>query len=108
MIDRASDRENAVDLIVAHLHSRFFRDSFGFEFYVPKLTKHDLKFVSINREFNDGCEAARARISNIAAFFLLMLFMPIPLTPAPRHGLSRTSDGAWFHRSVFASPAVGA
>ena len=49
MIDRATDGENAVDLIVAHLHSRFFRDSFGFEFYVPKLTKHDFKFISISQ-----------------------------------------------------------
>ena len=69
MIDRANDGENAVDLIVARSHMRFYCDSFGPEFYLCKLAKHDFKFISISPEFNDGCEPARAMMRNIVAFF---------------------------------------
>ena len=70
MIDRANDGENAVDLIDAHSHLRFWCDSFGPEFYLCKFAKHDFKFVPITPDFNDDCEPARAMTRNIVVFFV--------------------------------------
>jgi DNA invertase Pin-like site-specific DNA recombinase len=50
MIERACDGENAFDVIVVHSFSRFFRDAFGLEFYVGKLTKHGVRLVSISSQ----------------------------------------------------------
>lgn len=56
MIERACDGENAFDVIVVHSFSRFFRDAFGLEFYVRKLTKHGVRLVSITQELGDDPE----------------------------------------------------
>ena len=53
MIERACDGENAIEVIVVHSFSRFFRDAFGLEFYVRKLAKHGVKLVSITQELGD-------------------------------------------------------
>ena len=53
MIERACDGENAIEAIVVHSFSRFFRDAFGLEFYVRKLAKHGVKLVSITQELGD-------------------------------------------------------
>jgi site-specific DNA recombinase len=41
MVERACDGSRAIDVIVVHSFSRFFRDAFGLEFYVRKLAKHN-------------------------------------------------------------------
>jgi site-specific DNA recombinase len=69
LIDRACDGENCVDLIVVHSYSRFFRDSFGLEFYLRKLAKHGVKLVSITQEFNDDTDPAQAMMRKVVALF---------------------------------------
>jgi site-specific DNA recombinase len=69
MIDRACDGDNAVDLIVVHSYSRFFRDSFGLEFYLRKLAKHGVKLISITQEFNDDNDPAQAMLRKVVALF---------------------------------------
>ena len=53
MIERASDGDNAFDVIVVHSLSRFFRDAFGLEYYLRRLGKHGVKLVSITQELGD-------------------------------------------------------
>src|SRR5262245_26320612 len=67
MIERACDGENAFDVIVVHSFSRFFRDAFGLEFYVRKLTKHGVKLVSITQELGD--DPAQVMMRQVIALF---------------------------------------
>jgi DNA invertase Pin-like site-specific DNA recombinase len=69
MIDRATDGENSIDLIVVHSYSRFFRDSFKLEFYLRKLAKSGVKLVSITQEFNDDADPAQAMMRKVVALF---------------------------------------
>ena len=69
MIDRATDGENAVDQIVVHSNSRFFRDSFGLEFYLRKLAKKDVKLMSITQEFSDDADPAQSMMRKVVALF---------------------------------------
>ena len=69
MIDRACDGENAADLIVVHSYSRFFRDSFGLEFYLRKLAKHGVKLVSVTQELSDERDPAQAMMRKVVALF---------------------------------------
>lgn len=69
MIERATtDGDDAIDFVVVHSFSRFFRDSFGFEFYIRKLAKHGVKLVSITQELNDD-EPAQAMMRKVVALF---------------------------------------
>jgi site-specific DNA recombinase len=54
-------------LIVVHSYSRFFRDSFGLEFYLRKLAKHGVKLVSITQEL--GEDPAQVMMRQVIALF---------------------------------------
>ena len=49
MIDAATIKPPAFDVIVVHSFSRFFRDQFQLEFYVRRLAKNGVRLVSITR-----------------------------------------------------------
>src|ERR1700744_538997 len=49
MIDAATTKPPAFDVILVHSFSRFFRDQFQLEFYVRRLAKSDVRLVSITR-----------------------------------------------------------
>ena len=53
LIDAASAKPPALDVIVVHSFSRFFRDQFQLEFYVRKLVKNSVRLVSITQELGD-------------------------------------------------------
>ncbi len=53
MIDAASEKPPAFDVVVVHSFSRFFRDQFQFEFYVRKLAKNGVQLVSITQVLGD-------------------------------------------------------
>src|SRR6266487_3812392 len=53
MIDAATTKPPAFDVIVVHSFSRFFRDQFQLEFYVRQLAKHSVRLVSITQELGD-------------------------------------------------------
>lgn len=67
MIERACDGEQALDVIVVHSFSRFFRDAFGLEFYVRKLAKHGVRLVSITQELGD--DPAQVMMRQVIALF---------------------------------------
>ena len=69
MIDRATRSGGDVDLIIVHSYSRFFRDSFGLEFYVRKLAKHAVRLVSITQEFSDDADPAQSMMRKVVALF---------------------------------------
>ncbi|MBX9821419.1 MAG: recombinase family protein [Afipia birgiae] len=69
MIERACDGENAFDLILVHSYSRFFRDSFGQEFYLRKLAKHDVRLVSITQPLGNDDDPAQAMMRKVIALF---------------------------------------
>jgi site-specific DNA recombinase len=53
MIDAATTKPPAFDMIVVHSFSRFFRDQFQLEFYVRRLSKNGVRLVSITQELGD-------------------------------------------------------
>ena len=53
MIDAATTKPPAFDIIVVHSFSRFFRDQFQLEFYVRRLAKNGVRLVSITQELGD-------------------------------------------------------
>lgn len=53
MIDAATSKPPAFDVIVVHSYSRFFRDQFRLEFYVRRLAKNGVRLVSITQELGD-------------------------------------------------------
>jgi site-specific DNA recombinase len=53
MIDAATTKPPAFDMIVVHSFSRFFRDQFQLEFYVRRLAKDGVRLVSITQELGD-------------------------------------------------------
>ncbi len=53
MIDAATTKPPAFNVIVVHSFSRFFRDQFQLEFYVRQLAKHGVRLVSITQELGD-------------------------------------------------------
>ena len=53
MIDGATTKPPAFDMIVVHSFSRFFRDQFQLEFYVRRLAKNGVRLVSITQELGD-------------------------------------------------------
>jgi site-specific DNA recombinase len=67
MIERACDGDNAFDVILVHSYSRFFRDAFGLEFYIRKLTKHGVRLVSITQELGD--DPAQVMMRQVIALF---------------------------------------
>jgi len=69
MIDQATDGERAVDLIVVHSYSRFFRDSFGLEFYLRKLAKHGVRLIAITQEFSNDADPAQAMMRKVVSLF---------------------------------------
>jgi site-specific DNA recombinase len=53
MVEAATAKPPAFDIVVVHSFSRFFRDHFELEFYVRKLAKNGVKLVSITQEMGD-------------------------------------------------------
>src|SRR5215469_6828650 len=53
MIDAATTKPPAFDVILVHSFSRFFRDQFQLEFYVRRLAKNGVRLVSITQELGD-------------------------------------------------------
>src|SRR6266487_4464035 len=53
MIDAATTKPTAFDVILVHSFSRFFRDQFQLEFYVRRLAKNGVRLVSITQELGD-------------------------------------------------------
>ncbi|UPK03944.1 recombinase family protein [Bradyrhizobium sp. 170] len=53
MIDAATTKPSAFEVILVHSFSRFFRDQFQLEFYVRRLAKSGVRLVSITQELGD-------------------------------------------------------
>ena len=53
MIDAATTKPPAFEMVVVHSYSRFFRDQFQLEFYVRRLAKNGVRLVSITQELGD-------------------------------------------------------
>src|SRR5437899_4491878 len=53
MIDAATIKPPAFDVIVVHSFSRFFRDQFQLEFCVRRMAKNGVRLVSITQELGD-------------------------------------------------------
>src|SRR5579883_2371710 len=53
MIDAATVKPPAFDVILVHSFSRFFRDQFQLEFCVRRLAKNGVRLVSITQELGD-------------------------------------------------------
>src|ERR1700752_4960887 len=53
MVDAATTKPPAFDVILVHSFSRFFRDQFQLEFYVRRLAKAGVRLVSITQELGD-------------------------------------------------------
>jgi site-specific DNA recombinase len=53
MIDAATTKPPAFDVILVHSFSRFFRDQFQLEFYVRRLAQAGVRLVSITQELGD-------------------------------------------------------
>jgi site-specific DNA recombinase len=53
MIDAATAKPPAFDVILVHSFSRFFRDQFQLEFSVRRLAKNGVRLVSITQELGD-------------------------------------------------------
>jgi site-specific DNA recombinase len=53
MIDAATSKPPAFDVILVHSFSRFFRDQLQLEFYVRRLAKSGVRLVSITQELGD-------------------------------------------------------
>jgi DNA invertase Pin-like site-specific DNA recombinase len=68
MIDRACEGEKDIDAIVVHSFSRFMRDSFAFEFYVRKLSKHGVALISIAQDVVEG-DPAQVMMRKVIALF---------------------------------------
>ena len=67
MIDAATTKPRAFDMIVVHSFSRFFRDQFQLEFYVRRLAKNGVRLVSITQEL--GGDPMSNMIRQIMALF---------------------------------------
>src|SRR5258705_175601 len=67
MIDAATTKPPAFDVILVHSFSRFFRDQFQLEFYVRRLAKAGVRLVSITQELGD--DPMRNMIRQIMALF---------------------------------------
>jgi site-specific DNA recombinase len=67
MIDAATTKPAAFDVIVVHSFSRFFRDQFQLEFYVRRLAKAGVRLVSITQEL--GGDPMSNMIRQIMALF---------------------------------------
>src|SRR5256885_1316486 len=53
MIDAATTKPPAFEVVLVHSFSRFFRDQFQLEFYVRRLAKAGVRLVSITQELGD-------------------------------------------------------
>ncbi len=67
MIDAATIKPPAFDVILVHSFSRFFRDQFQLEFYVRRLARNGVRLVSITQELGD--DPMSSMIRQIMALF---------------------------------------
>ena len=68
MIDRACDGQGDINAIVVHSFSRFMRDSFAFEFYLRKLSRHGVALFSITQDVVEG-DPAQVMMRKVIALF---------------------------------------
>ena len=61
MIEDAVSDEHPFDAIVVHSQSRFFRNAYQFAFYELKLTKNNVKLISITQPLSDDGSGAMMR-----------------------------------------------
>lgn len=61
MIDRAMDDDRPFDAILVHSFSRFFRDSFSFEYYRRRLEKNAVVIASMTQEVTNDPSGALVR-----------------------------------------------
>jgi DNA invertase Pin-like site-specific DNA recombinase len=66
-VGRTRHDENAIDIVVVHSFSRFFRDAFRLEFCVRKLAKHGVRLLSITQELGD--DPAQVMMRQVIALF---------------------------------------
>src|SRR5258708_27225083 len=67
LIDAATTKPPAFDVILVHRFSRFFRDQFQLEFYVRPLAQNWVRLVSITQELGD--EPMSNMVSQLPALF---------------------------------------
>jgi len=67
MIDLACNGNVVVDAVIVHSFSRFFRDSFGGEFYVRKLAKRGVRLLSVTQEL--GTDPSQEMMRKVIALF---------------------------------------
>src|SRR5258708_36304774 len=67
MIDAATTKPPAFDVILVHSFSRFFRDQVQLEFYVRRLAQAGVRLVSITQELGD--EPMSNMVSQLPALF---------------------------------------
>ena len=68
MVDRACEGERDIEAIVVHSFSRFMRDSFAFEFYLRKLSKHGVALISITQDVVED-DPAQVMMRKVIALF---------------------------------------
>ena len=69
MIERACDDAKAIDYIIVHSYSRFFREAFEQEFYLRKLAKHGGRVISMTQPVGDESEPVQAMMRKVIALF---------------------------------------
>ena len=53
MIEAGTSKPAPFDVVLVHSFSRFFRDAFDMEYYYRKLSKNDVRLISITQELGD-------------------------------------------------------
>jgi site-specific DNA recombinase len=87
MIDAATTKPPAFDVILVHSFSRFFRDQCQLEFYVRRLAKAGVRLVSITQELGDD------PISNMIRR-IMALFDEYQSKENAKHTLRATKENA--------------
>lgn len=67
MVADVCENDFSIDSVIVHSFSRFYRDTFGFTYYVRKLDHADIKLISITQDIGDSSEGVMIR--NIISIF---------------------------------------
>ncbi len=88
MIEAATVKPPAFDVILVHSFSRFFRNQFQLEFYARRLAKAGVHLVSITQELGDD------PVSNMIRQ-IMALFDGYPSEQNAKHTLRAMKENAW-------------
>ena len=88
MIEAATVKPPAFDVILVHSFSRFFRNQFQLEFYARRLAKAGVHLVSITQELGDD------PVSNMIRQ-IMALFDGYPSEQNAKHTLRAMEENAW-------------